>query len=263
MTLRLTGSFVGAAATYGLFRPGYPDALLHRLVERLTPTGEGALLDLACGTGELALTLRPLFERVVALDCEPELVEAGRTSTEPGRAPITWLVGRAEDHQPAFPYDLVTIGNAFHHFRRAELCRQVLGWLRPGGAMVIVGSQSVLAGDEPWKAELFRVVEQFHPGLARPIGATGWAGPGAPSHASVLRSTGFTEIDEWEHCVTHTFTCDALLAYLHSTWFGSPGSLGDRAVAFDAAVRSAVGDSSTGELEETIMFHGVLGWSPG
>jgi hypothetical protein len=41
-------------------------------------TGRGRLIDLGCGTGELALRLCSSFRDVWAVDLEPEMVEVGR-----------------------------------------------------------------------------------------------------------------------------------------------------------------------------------------
>jgi hypothetical protein len=50
-----TDLFAGTAEYYDKYRVPYPEAMLNDMIERARSTGQGRLLDLACGTGELAL----------------------------------------------------------------------------------------------------------------------------------------------------------------------------------------------------------------
>ncbi|MGW4985237.1 hypothetical protein ACWERA_55830, partial [Streptomyces mirabilis] len=61
----------GTAGYYDRFRLPYPDAMIADLVRRAAPSGNGRLLDLACGTGQLAFPLRGLFADVWCVDAEP------------------------------------------------------------------------------------------------------------------------------------------------------------------------------------------------
>jgi len=62
----------GTALHYDRFRLPYPEDLIADLVRRTRPAGRGRLLDLACGTGQLAFALSDRFEQVWAVDQEPD-----------------------------------------------------------------------------------------------------------------------------------------------------------------------------------------------
>jgi SAM-dependent methyltransferase len=79
--------FRGTATFYSRFRPPYPPALLDDLVERVRPSGEGRMLDLACGTGQVALPLSGHFTEVIAVDQEVEMIEEGRRLARGGWGP--------------------------------------------------------------------------------------------------------------------------------------------------------------------------------
>lgn len=55
------GLYRGTAGHYDRYRLPYPRALLDDLLYRAAVTGRGRLLDLACGTGQLAFPLRGRF----------------------------------------------------------------------------------------------------------------------------------------------------------------------------------------------------------
>ena len=71
-------SFAGTAAYYAQYRPPYPDALLAELRSRVKTTGSGALLDLACGPGRVAIPLAQHFNTVLAVDAEAEMIAVGK-----------------------------------------------------------------------------------------------------------------------------------------------------------------------------------------
>ena len=71
--------FSGSAAYYPHGRFPYPPELATALADELSLDGRGRLLDVGCGPGSLTLLLVPLFERVVAVDADEEmLAEATR-----------------------------------------------------------------------------------------------------------------------------------------------------------------------------------------
>src|SRR5579871_385466 len=71
-------AFAGTASYYLRYRVPYPQALLKDLIQRAGITGEGRLLDLACGPGRVAFGLVTSFRETWAIDLEPEMVEVGK-----------------------------------------------------------------------------------------------------------------------------------------------------------------------------------------
>ena len=61
-----TDLYQGTAGYCDRFRLLYPDSLIGDLVRRTAASGQGRLLDLACGTGRLAFALRASFAEVWA-----------------------------------------------------------------------------------------------------------------------------------------------------------------------------------------------------
>ena len=74
--------FRGSAGYYDRYRLPYPEAMLADLVLRAEVSQRGRLLDLACGTGQLAFPLRRWFSEVWAVDQEPDMVELVRAKAD-------------------------------------------------------------------------------------------------------------------------------------------------------------------------------------
>jgi ubiquinone/menaquinone biosynthesis C-methylase UbiE len=121
-----TDLYRGTAVYYDRFRPPYPAELLDDLRRRLPVSGSGRLLDLACGTGQIALPLAGDFAEVWAVDQEEESVAYGKVKAErQGIANISWVVGAAEEISLDVSFELIAIGNAFHRLHRRRVAERM------------------------------------------------------------------------------------------------------------------------------------------
>ncbi len=66
--------FRGTAWHYARYRPGYPPVLIERLAEAAGLGPASRVLDVACGTGPIAVPLAAYVGEVVAIDREPEML---------------------------------------------------------------------------------------------------------------------------------------------------------------------------------------------
>ena len=132
--------FAGAAGYYEQGRLPYAPGLADVFARSLTLDGRGRLLDVGCGPGTVTLRLAPLFEAVVGLDPDPEmLARASQAAAEHGIGNASWVRQRAE----ALPaglgsFRVVTFAASFHWMDRPRVAAAVATMLDPGGAVVQV-----------------------------------------------------------------------------------------------------------------------------
>lgn len=264
-----TDLFAGTAEYYDKYRVPYPDAMLNDMMKRAGTTGEGWLLDLACGTGELALPLAPYFREVWGVDQESDMIErASSKAVRAGASNVRWIVGRAEDvDAPEGSVELVVIGNAFHRLDRPRVARRALDWLAPGRCIAIAGSSSLGTGKEDWQALARRVLARDRPPeqpASQPIpGATSGASERKLSHQEVLTQAGFEEVEQYDFPTPHVWTLDSFIGYLYSTSFASKGSLGSSAESIEEELRrELLSYDPSGRYPETIDFYYILGRVP-
>ena len=209
---RVRAMFAGIAGRYDLLNhllSGNTDRRWRRLVaEALRPAlcAGTRTLDVACGTGDMALTLAAMSEtRVVGLDfCRPMLTLAAQKASEQGHA-VPFI--EADALRLPFAdatFDVVTTAFGLRNLVSVELgLREFLRVLLPGGRLAVLEfSHPVVPG--------FRTLFQFYFTRVLPrVGGlvSGSRGayeylPDSVSHfpdqarlAALLRGVGFVQVE--------------------------------------------------------------------
>jgi SAM-dependent methyltransferase len=133
--------YLGSAAHYRYGRPAYSPELEASLTFEAGLDGSGRLLDVGCGPGGLAVRLAHLFDEVVGLDPDADMLAEGRRAAEENAVTnVRWVRGLAED-LPAIapgPYRLVTFGQSFYWTDEQPVAEAVYDMLEPGGALALI-----------------------------------------------------------------------------------------------------------------------------
>ena len=212
------GPYAGTSACYMRYRPAYPTRLIEDLVRRTGADGRGRLLDVACGPGRLTFALAPFFREVWAVDTEPEMIAVARAeAAHRGLRHIRWITHRAEElAAPPGSFDLVSFGEAFHRVNQPVVVELIRRWLRPGGAVAIVGcSYGVLSGEGTWQAAVAGVVRRWS---QRQPPAPRDADPKpAGMGLRVLGGAGFLEVASHPFVQRVNWTIEPIKGFLAST----------------------------------------------
>jgi precorrin-6B methylase 2 len=161
----------GSAAYYAQGRFGYPAAMADALAQELALDGRGRLLDVGCGPGSVALVLAPLFEWVVGIDADADMIaEARREAERLAVRNAEWIAMRAEDISPALgTFRVVTFAQSFHWMDQPRVARAAWAVLEPGGAWVHVNAtthrgaetQEPLPSPQPPRDEIRELVHSY------------------------------------------------------------------------------------------------------
>jgi SAM-dependent methyltransferase len=255
-----TDLYRGTAEHYDRFRHSYPDALIRDLVQRTAASGRGRLLDLACGTGQLAFALRDRFAEVWAVDQEPDMVAAVRSKADAGAGAgrMVTVVSSVEDLDvPAGHFSLVVIGNAFHRLPRDLVARLAYEWLAPGGFLALCWSSGPGAGPLDWQLAFGGLLRRWQEALgASDRVPANWnqARLDRPD-TIVLSAAGFEVVGRFEFPVSHDWTVPELAGYARSLSVFPASDLADHSAAFDASLAEGLGPFLVdGHLTETVSF---------
>ena len=133
-----------------------PKALLERV-----PTGPGEdVLDVATGTGNLALQAAAAGAKVVGLDLTPELFEEARARADSQGVEVEWVEGDAEE----LPYGEASFDRVYSVFgvqfapRHEVVAKELARVCRPGGRIGLVNWTPAGA-----IGELFKIMGAYMP----------------------------------------------------------------------------------------------------
>ena len=262
-----TDLFRGTAAAYERYRLPYPAVMIADLARRAQVSGRGRLLDLACGTGQLAFPLRHWFAEVWAVDQEPDMVEVVRAKAATAEAPnFRSVVSSAETlGAPPEYFELVVIGNAFHRLDRDLAADRIFSWLQPGGHLALCWTSQPWNGEQSWQRALAAALDRWKAalGAGHRIPA-GWeqARSRRPD-SEVLCDAGFELAGNHELAIEHRWTLPELAGLIRSTSFLPAAVLADQAAAFDADLAASLGPhSDDGVFTETATFTYQLARKP-
>lgn len=191
---------------------GYVSSLAGGVVQLLAPQPGEIILDLGCGTGELAEGLRARGCRVVLVDSDPAMAEAaGRRLGQ--RAILADGHGFTVDE----PVDAVFSNAALHWMMRpAEVITSVRAALRPGGRFVaeMGGAGNVATVVDSLRAAL----AEF--GLADGMRSP-WYFPEPEEYRRLLEDNGFrvTNIEHFPRMTAIAADDDGIVGWLRM--FGS------------------------------------------
>jgi ubiquinone/menaquinone biosynthesis C-methylase UbiE len=233
-----TDLYQGTAEYYDRYRLPYPASMLTDLVAGCDLSGHGRLLDLACGTGQLAFPLSPHFTEVWAVDQEPGMIDTVRAkASASGIRDLRPVVSSAEtldaqtDH-----FELTVVGNAFHRLDRDLTARRILRWLTPGGHLALCWSSSPWVGGAGWQRTLAATLSRWQQklGAQHRIPAVADSARRHRPDVDVLSEAGFEVVARRAFTAEHRWSLAELAGHIRSTSFLPPAVLGDRAAAFDA-----------------------------
>ncbi|MFI6281637.1 class I SAM-dependent methyltransferase [Streptomyces sp. NPDC050988] len=248
--------FDSAAAFYHV-RPGYPAQLLNA-VARLASGGR--VLDLATGTGVVALDLARRGIAVTAVDPSLEMLdEARRQADLQNVTGIDWRQGTAERLPDGVGdgFAVVTLGDAFHWVNREVTLHNLDSIVRPGGCVALLSHRWHGHPKPSWDAPVHRV-------RARYLGQRRHAGPTGGQrlrfqdgrHEDILRASAFSDLVHTIADYQIDVSLDDLVTWQFSQIYSSPAVLAEQRDAYERDLRALLAAwEPSGRFRETSQAH--------
>jgi SAM-dependent methyltransferase len=133
-----TQRFSSRVDNYVRYRPSYPREVAEMLRTECGLTSDSVVADIGSGTGKLTELLLPHAKRVVAIEPNLEMREAGERLLQP-HSNFVSVAGTAEvTTLPEHSVDLIVAGQAFHWFDRERTRAEFGRILKPGGWIALI-----------------------------------------------------------------------------------------------------------------------------
>jgi SAM-dependent methyltransferase len=255
------GYFTGKAGYYAKYRRGYPPVVFDAILSRFALTPESGILDLGCGTGNVAIPLAGRGFHVYAVDPDLEMRKEGCRRAESCHVTgISWLDG-ADSTLGTLglpPIRLCTMGLSFHWMDRPRVLSTLDTLIEPCGGIACISRNdsffSHLKGG--WGGAVKEVLQEM-------LGDS-WDYSGRlkkkvenqdDRHKEVFLHSPFSAVEVIRFPVREIFTVDEIIGHQLSTSYTDPVIIGERNAEFRARLTKrllAIEPSGTFPDESTI-----------
>lgn len=131
-------TFNSQVAGYDTYRPGYPDALIERLIDVANLSNDSNLLEIGPGTGQATLLFAKKGYSITAIELGSELAEAARNNLRQ-YPKVSILHGSYEEASIGeSSLDLVYAATAFHWVEDEYKFTKTSSILKPKGHIAII-----------------------------------------------------------------------------------------------------------------------------
>ncbi|AYF79604.1 class I SAM-dependent methyltransferase [Nocardia yunnanensis] len=235
------GLFAGTAWHYARYRPNYPQPFFDDLVERFHLDGTGRLLDLGCGTGQLAIPLAAHVAEAVGMDPEPEmLVEAARCAQAARVTNVFWEQGGSADLPGEFGrFQMVVMGRSFHWMDRKHALMALDAMIEKNGAVVLANDSCLVRPTTTWQKSVEDIQHRYLPtelASADPLPGRVSSAVDYQTHEQVLSHSPFSQVVRSVYEFDRPWTTEQVIGYLYSTSLPLRQLLGDRRAEFEQDV---------------------------
>jgi ubiquinone/menaquinone biosynthesis C-methylase UbiE len=232
-------------------RPPYSDETIGRLLELVTDEPR-TILDVGCGTGDLARGLVSGVKRVDAVDFSRAMLNKGRTLPEGDHPYLHWISGRVEEVELQPSYALITAGESLHWMEWEIVFPLFQRILTPHGYLAIVERETEV---HPWSDALGKLIQQFSTNREyRPYNLIEEL-----EQRSLFQQHGVIRT----HPIPFTQTGEEYLQSLHSRNGLSRERMGEKAAnAFDDEVRKMISPFLKDGLRTLSSFNTLVWGTP-
>lgn len=256
--------FKGKAEYYARYRAKYPQDFFDYIKDIFKLDGTGKLLDLGCGTGQIAIPFSNQFEKVVGIDFEQDMIgQAIKEGKINEVSNIEWLCKRAEDIDDLGTFKIITIGKAFHWMEQKTVLKKAYDVLEKGGGLIVIGSQATVGEDgwriynDEWKEIRKKVIKNYL-GEKRLAGETYFKEPKIRFYEQILESP-FGNCEKWIHTRVRELSLDEIISETYSTSLVSKKLLGDNLSNFENDLRMTLLEySPSGKFIDNIVLEALI-----
>ncbi|WP_342822449.1 class I SAM-dependent methyltransferase [Candidatus Lucifugimonas marina] len=228
--------FRSSASYYTDYRKPLPNQLFSLIREKFKLTGDGSLVDIGCGTGQLALPLRGDFRTIVGVDLSEVMIESAwqrATELKASNAEFLVMPGEEIDSLPE-SFDLVTFGSSIHWMDISKTLTASYKLLKDDGGVAIIGMRSIWGGSDEWEQAVVRVVQKWM-GTERRAGSSTFqiSTKTDVTFEESLELAGFSVFSSGVVDASYSVDIPFIIGHLYTTSYCNRDLLGENVNAFE------------------------------
>ena len=252
----------GTHEYYAKYRPGIPEEVIDVIVKHFNVKPTDRILDIGCGTGQVAIALEGKCGEMVCLDPDPDMLKWARKLTKGSKIKLTWLNYGAEDLRRLKKnlgiFKVATICRAFHWMNQDQVLKDLESLIDEEGGVAIFGDGSFWTGQEEWQQTVKKIVQKYL-GEERRAGKNKFKEPEERWDDTLARSV-FRFIKIHNVPITRNWNIEHIIGCLFSTSFAAPHLFGDQLDRFKEEIKNILlSINQKGVFQENAVWSIVLG----
>jgi ubiquinone/menaquinone biosynthesis C-methylase UbiE len=257
-----SGSYRGTYEYYSKYRPSIPSEVIDVIVKHFDVEQSDRVLDLGCGTGQVALAMEGRCGAMVCLDPDPKMLVQAKKVTKNSKIKFSWIEGCAEDLEELKgklgTFKVATSCRAFHRMNQDQVLKDLNGLTEPDGGVAIFSDRVLWKGDEGWQQAVKGVIQKY---LGKDS-HTGKEKTREPEELweNILAHSAFRFIKVHDVPVVRNWDVASIIGYIFSTSYAAPYLFGDQLDRFKEETKNILlSINHLGMFQENTVWHMVLG----
>jgi len=254
--------YKGTHKYYVKYRPGIPKAVIDIIVKHFDVKPTDRVLDLGCGTGQVALAMDGKCREMVCLDPDPEMLKWAKKATKDCKIKLRWINRPAEDlgriKEKLGTFKIATSCRAFHRMDQDQVLKDLDDLIEEDGGVAVFSDYVLWKGVAEWQLILKKVIQKYL-GEEKLIRKGKFKEPEERWEDILIRSA-FRFVKTCEVPITRTWDVESIIGYVFSTSFAAPRLFGDRLEKFKKEVENTLLTiNQKGLFQENAVWSIVLG----
>lgn len=259
--------FYGTYEYYAKYRPNVPEEVVQIIVEQFDIKPVDRILDIGCGTCQMAIAMDGKCNEMVCLDSDLEMLKQAKREIERMnlKQKIILVNCYAEDlikrKNGLGIFKLATICRAFHWMDQNKVLTDLDSLISEDGGIAIISDGSFWTGEEEWQHAVKKVVQKY-------LGEERRAGKGIFKESpepweNIISRSAFSVVESKEIEIVRTWTIESIIGWLFSSSFASPKYFGNRIKTFKKDINETLLSINPGGIfNEHDYFNLILASRP-
>lgn len=247
---------------YVKYRPAIPEEVIDVIVKHFDIKPTDRVLDIGCGTGQVALAMEGKCGEMFCLDSDPEMLKWAKKATRHLKMKLTWLNYAAEDlgkiKEKIGTFKVATCSRAFHRMSEDQILKDLDELIEKDGGVAIFSDRVLWSGNEKWQQAVKRVIQKYLKGKSQ----AGKEKPIEPDKLweNILARSAFKFIKTHDLPVVRNWDAESIIGYVFSTSAAAPYLFGNQLDRFKEETKNILlSINQKGVFQENTVWHMVLG----
>jgi len=232
----------GTYEYYAKYRPSIPKEVIDIIIKHFDIKPSDRVLDIGCGTGQVALAMDGRCKEMVCLDQDPEMIKLAKKATKNSQTKLIWINSPAEDlgklKEKIGIFKIATISRTFHWLDQERVLNYLNDLIDKNGGVALFSDRSIWTGQEDWQQITKKIVQKYL-GEERRAGKNKFKESGERWETIVGRSP-FNCVTIKEVAIVRHWNIESIIGYVFSTAFAAPHLFGNQLHKFEQELKNTL-----------------------